>query len=123
LGIYLRLIDSTLQTAERRAYRSAAKQLKRAQRSAAAAGLSEEFDEHLTGLREQHRRRPVGARYSVVGADQARWAAILKRRASHLVPLLRDAGSPGRRLRPFERCLHVSSNRPDATASSTSTET
>lgn len=58
LGVYLRLIDSTLQTADRRAYRSAAKQLKRAQKAAAAAGLSEEFDEHLAALREQHRRRP-----------------------------------------------------------------
>jgi hypothetical protein len=59
LGVYLRLIDSTLQAADRRAYRSAVKQLKRAQRSAAAAGLSEEFDEHMTALREQHRRRPT----------------------------------------------------------------
>ena len=58
LGVYLRLIDSTLQTADRRAYRSAAKQLKRAQKAAAEAGLSEEFDEHLAALREQHRRRP-----------------------------------------------------------------
>lgn len=58
LGVYLRLIDSTLQTADRRAYRSAAKQLKKAQKAAAAAGLSEEFDEHLAALREQHRRRP-----------------------------------------------------------------
>jgi len=59
LGVYLRLIDSTLRTADRRNSRSTAKQLKRAQRSAAAAGLSEEFDEHLAALREQHRRRPT----------------------------------------------------------------
>jgi len=58
LGVYLRLIDSTLQTADRRAYQSVAKQLKRAQKAAAAAGVSEEFDEHLAALREQHRRRP-----------------------------------------------------------------
>jgi len=58
LGVYLRLIESTLQTADRRAYRSAAKQLKRAQKAATAAGLVEEFDEHLAALREQHRRRP-----------------------------------------------------------------
>jgi uncharacterized Zn finger protein len=58
LGVYLRLIDSTLQTADRRAYQSAAKQLKRAQKAAATAGVSEEFDEHLVALREQHRRRP-----------------------------------------------------------------
>jgi transposase InsO family protein len=45
----------------------------------------------------------VGARYSAVGADQARSAAILKRRVSHLVPLLGDTRSPGRALRPLER--------------------
>jgi len=59
LDVYLRLIGSTLRTANRRAYRSAARQLKRAQKTADAAGLSEEFDEHLAALREQHRRRPA----------------------------------------------------------------
>ena len=38
LSVYLRLIDSTLEKADRRNYRAAAKQLKRAQKAAAAAG-------------------------------------------------------------------------------------
>ena len=59
LNVYLRLIDSTLEKADRRNYRAAAKQLKRAQKAAAAADLSDEFDEHLAALREQHRRRPT----------------------------------------------------------------
>ena len=59
LGAYLRLVESTLRTADKRAYRAATNQLKRARRAADAAGLSEEFDEHLAGLREQHRRRPT----------------------------------------------------------------
>ena len=41
------------------AYLSARRQLRRAQKAAGAAGLSEEFDEHLAALREQHRRRPT----------------------------------------------------------------
>ncbi len=57
-SVYLRLVESTLRTADRRAYRSAAKQLRRAKGSAASAGLSEEFDGHLAALREKHRRRP-----------------------------------------------------------------
>ena len=59
LNVYLRLIDSTLEQADRRNYRAAAKQLKRAQKAAAAADLADEFDEHLAALREQHRRRPT----------------------------------------------------------------
>lgn len=59
LNVYLRLVDSTLQQADRRNYRAAAKQLKRAQKAAAAADLSDEFDERLAVLREQHRRRPT----------------------------------------------------------------
>mgnify|MGYP001826308732 FL=1 len=59
LNVYLRLVDSTLQQADRRNYRAAAKQLERAQKAAVAADLSEEFDEHLAALREQHRRRPT----------------------------------------------------------------
>ncbi|MDJ0771311.1 MAG: hypothetical protein QNJ12_21160, partial [Ilumatobacter sp.] len=43
LNVYLRLIDSTLEKADRRNYRAAAKQLKRAQKAAAAADLSDEF--------------------------------------------------------------------------------
>jgi uncharacterized Zn finger protein len=59
LNVYLRLIDSTLQRADRRNYRAAARQLERARKAAAAAGVSDEFDEHLAALREQHRRRPT----------------------------------------------------------------
>jgi len=59
MSVYLRLIESTLGTADRRDYRLAAKQLKRMQRAATAAGLTEEFDGHLAVLREQHRRRPT----------------------------------------------------------------
>ena len=59
MSVYLRLIESTLRTANRSAYRSAVKQLKRAQNAALAAGLSEEFNRHLAALREQHRRRPT----------------------------------------------------------------
>lgn len=59
LNVYLRLVDSTLEQADRRNYRAAAKQLKRAQKAAAAADLADEFDEHLAALREQHRRRPT----------------------------------------------------------------
>ena len=59
MSVYSRLIESTLGTAGRRAYRLAAKQLKRMQRAATAAGLTEEFDGHPAVLREQHRRRPT----------------------------------------------------------------
>lgn len=59
MGVYLRLVESTLRTADKRAYRAATGQLKRARRAAGAAGLSEEFDEYLTALREHHRRRPT----------------------------------------------------------------
>ncbi|MDJ0768970.1 MAG: hypothetical protein QNJ12_09255 [Ilumatobacter sp.] len=48
-----------MQQADRRNYRTAAKQLERAQNAAAAADLSDEFAEHLAALREQHRRRPT----------------------------------------------------------------
>jgi uncharacterized Zn finger protein len=59
MGVYLRLVESTLRAADKRAYRAATGQLKRARRAAGAAGLSEEFDEYLTALREHHRRRPT----------------------------------------------------------------
>ena len=44
--------------ANKRAYRMATGQLRRARRAAGAAGLSEEFDEYLAALREDPRRRP-----------------------------------------------------------------
>ncbi len=59
LGVYLRLVESTLEKADKRNYRVAVKQLKAARRAADAAGLADEVDEHLAALREQHRRRPT----------------------------------------------------------------
>jgi hypothetical protein len=58
LPVYERLADEQLERAERRAYRSAAWLLKRSQAAAQAAGISNEFGEHLARLRDQHRRRP-----------------------------------------------------------------
>ena len=59
MGVYLRLVESTLTKADKRAYRVATTDLKNARRAAGAAGLSEEFDDYLTALREHHRRRPT----------------------------------------------------------------
>lgn len=59
MGVYLRLIESTLATADKRAYRTATRDLKNARRAAGAAGLTEEFDDYVTALREHHRRRPT----------------------------------------------------------------
>jgi uncharacterized Zn finger protein len=59
LGVYVRLVESTLERADKRNYRVAVKQLKAARRAAGAAGLLEEFDELLAALREQYRRRPT----------------------------------------------------------------
>jgi uncharacterized Zn finger protein len=58
LPIYWRSIDSTLQTADRRAYASAVRLLKRTRDAATAAGHQVEFEARLLALREQHRRRP-----------------------------------------------------------------
>jgi uncharacterized Zn finger protein len=58
LPVYWRLIDSALQTADRRAYAAAVRLLKRARDAAAAAGEIDAFDTRLAALREQHRRRP-----------------------------------------------------------------
>lgn len=57
MGVNLRLVESTLTTADKRAHRIATCDLKNARRAAGAAGLSEEFDGYLTVLREYHRRR------------------------------------------------------------------
>jgi len=59
LFVYQRLADEQLQRADRRAYRSAAWILKRAQAAAQAAELHDEFAEYLARLREHHRRRPT----------------------------------------------------------------
>ena len=57
--VYQRLADETLERADRRAYRSAAWILQRAQAAAQAAATPDEFTEYLARLREQHRRRPT----------------------------------------------------------------
>ncbi|MGK2887602.1 MAG: hypothetical protein ACSLE8_22970, partial [Rhodococcus sp. (in: high G+C Gram-positive bacteria)] len=59
MSVYLRLVESTLTTADKRAYRTATADLKRARRAAGVADLSEEFDDYVAALREHHRRRPT----------------------------------------------------------------
>jgi hypothetical protein len=58
LPVYWGLIDSTLETADRRAYAAAVRLLKRARDAAAAGGEIEAFEARLAALRERHRRRP-----------------------------------------------------------------
>ncbi len=59
VDLYVRVVESILETTDRRAYRAAVKQLKNAKRAAIAAGLSTEHQAYLVGLREEHRRRPT----------------------------------------------------------------
>ncbi len=59
LPVYQRLADDQLQRADRRAYRSAAWILKRAQAAAHAADMHNAFADYLARLRDQHRRRPT----------------------------------------------------------------
>jgi len=58
LPVYWRLIDSTLETADRRAYSGAVRLLKRARDAAAAGGEVQAFEARLLALRDRHRRRP-----------------------------------------------------------------
>lgn len=58
LPVYWRLIDSTLETADRRAYSGAVRLLKRARDAAAAGGEVHAFEARLLALRDRHRRRP-----------------------------------------------------------------
>jgi hypothetical protein len=58
LPVYWRLIDGTLETADRRAYAAAVRLLKRARDAAAAAGEIDAFQTRVAALRERHRRRP-----------------------------------------------------------------
>jgi hypothetical protein len=58
LPIYWRIINTILETADRRAYASAIQLLKRARDAASAADQSTAFDARVLALREQHRRRP-----------------------------------------------------------------
>ena len=57
--VYLRVVESILETTDRQAYRAAVKQLKNARRAANAAGLAAEHQTYLVDLREEHRRRPT----------------------------------------------------------------
>ncbi len=59
LAIYQRVVGEVLETTDRRAYRSAARILGRAQAAAQSAGELDAFGEYLARLREQHRRRPT----------------------------------------------------------------
>ena len=56
--MYWRLIDSTLETTDRRAYAAAVRLLKRAHDAATAGGDVEAFEVRLLALRDRHRRRP-----------------------------------------------------------------
>jgi hypothetical protein len=59
LAVYERVAGEVLETADRRAYRSAARILARAQAAAQSAGELDAFSVYLARLREQHRRRPT----------------------------------------------------------------
>lgn len=59
VDVYVRVVESILETTDRRAYQAAVKQLKNARRAAVAAGLADEHHAFLVGLREEHRRRPT----------------------------------------------------------------
>lgn len=57
--VYLRLADGELETTGKAAYTRASAILKKAARAAKAAGRAPEFADHMTALREAHRRRPT----------------------------------------------------------------
>jgi hypothetical protein len=59
VAVYQRIADEVLERADRRAYRSAARILQRAQVAALAADELAEFGEYLAHLRERHLRRPT----------------------------------------------------------------
>ncbi|MDA8069807.1 MAG: hypothetical protein M0T77_14565 [Actinomycetota bacterium] len=59
LPIYWRTIETVLETADRRAYASAIRLLKRARDAAGEAGQAADFETRVLALREQHRRRPA----------------------------------------------------------------
>ncbi|NLD78354.1 MAG: hypothetical protein GX643_17000 [Acidimicrobiales bacterium] len=58
MAVYLRLADDVLARADKRAYRDAIRHLRAARRAATAADRTDEFREHLGGIRERNRRRP-----------------------------------------------------------------
>ena len=57
--IYVSLADTELETANQKAYQRAARILADARRAADAAGRTAAFHDHITALREKHRRRPT----------------------------------------------------------------
>lgn len=59
MAVYLRLADDELERADKRAYQAAVRHLKAARRAATAANLLRDLDQHITALREHHRRRPT----------------------------------------------------------------
>ena len=59
LTVYQAVADEVLETADRRAYADGVRILKKAAKSARAAGRAEDFAKHIAGLRERYRRRPT----------------------------------------------------------------
>jgi hypothetical protein len=59
LVVYVSLADTELETTNRKAYQRAARTLADAKRAADAAGRTAAFEDHITALREKHRRRPT----------------------------------------------------------------
>lgn len=59
MDVYLQLAKEALLVADRQNYKVAVRHLKAARRAATAAGLSNEFTEHLLAIRDENRRRPT----------------------------------------------------------------
>lgn len=59
LTVYQAVADEVLETADRRAYADGLRILKKAAKSARAAGRAQDFAKHIARLRERHRRRPT----------------------------------------------------------------
>ena len=59
LLVYVSLADTELETTNQKAYQRAARILTDAKRAADAAGRTAAFHDHITTLREKHRRRPT----------------------------------------------------------------
>src|SRR5215210_5760209 len=91
LAVYQRIADEELETADRRAYRSAARVLQRAQAAAQAAGEHDVFAEYLTRLRERYRRRPtliaILDKANLPGADRYDVCRGLQVRSTELAAL------------------------------------
>jgi hypothetical protein len=59
MAVYQRLADDVLVKADKRAYRDAVRRLEAARRAATAAERVDGFEQHMSDLRERHRRRPT----------------------------------------------------------------